>query len=180
MTSKIKNNKEEVYHNKNLIMIIAEILNEIINEQNMLPINKSLIEKQKKFCFYSPIPSLISIKSYIERLCRFTHCEECSLIMALIYIDRVCERMNIIITKKNIYRLFLICLITSIKYNEDECYTNSYYAKIGGLSLNELNDLEYELLNIIEFVLYVDFDVYEQYRKYLTNYHSKSFNNNFL
>ena len=174
MTSKQKINKDEVYYNKKIIRTIAELLTEIINEKKNLMINRAIIEKQKKICFYSSIPSIISIQSYIERLCKFTHCEECSLIIALIYIDRICEKINLILTKKNIHRLLLICLITSIKYNEDECYMNSYYAKIGGLSLNEFNTLEYELLNLIDFDLHVDISVFEQYRRYLNNYQSKN------
>lgn len=175
MTSKIKTNKDEVYNNKKIIMTIAELLTEIINEQKNLIINRGIIEKQKKLCFYSSFPSIITIQSFIERLCKFTHCEECSLIISLIYIDRICEKVNLILTKKNIHRLFLICLISSIKYNEDECYLNSYYGKIGGLSLNEFNTLEYELLKLIDFDLHVDITVYEQYRRYLNNYQSKKY-----
>ena len=175
MTSKIKTNKDEVYNNKKIIMTIAELLTEIINEQKNLIINRGIIEKQKKLCFYSSFPSIITIQSFIEILFKLNHCEECSLIISLIYIDRICEKVNLILTKKNIHRLFLICLITSIKYNEDECYLNSYYAKIGGLSLNEFNTLEYELLKLIDFDLHVDITVYEQYRRYLNNYQSKKY-----
>ena len=99
MTSKIKTNKDEVYNNKKIIMTIAELLTEIINEQKNLIINRGIIEKQKKLCFYSSFPSIITIQSFIERLCKFTHCEECSLIISLIYIDRICEKVNLILTK---------------------------------------------------------------------------------
>ena len=45
MTSKIKTNKDEVYNNKKIIMTIAELLTEIINEQKNLIINRGIIEK---------------------------------------------------------------------------------------------------------------------------------------
>ena len=75
MTSKQKTNKDEVYYNKKIVRTITELLTEIINEQKNLIINRAIIEKQKKICFYSSTPSIISIQSYIERLCKFTHCE---------------------------------------------------------------------------------------------------------
>ena len=64
MTSKIKTNKDEVYNNKKIIMTIAELLTEIINEQKNLIINRGIIEKQKKLCFYSSFPSIITFSQF--------------------------------------------------------------------------------------------------------------------
>ena len=41
--------------------------------------------------------------------------------------------------------------MTSIKYNEDEIYSNTFYAKIGGISKEELDILEYEFLKLIKY-----------------------------
>jgi len=42
--------------------------------------------------------------------------------------------------------LLLVANVIAVKYNEDIYYANSYYAKIGGISLSELNLLEKEFL----------------------------------
>ena len=44
-------------------------------------------------------------------------------------------------------------MVLAIKYNEDDYYSNKYYAKVGGIALNELNELEYNLLILLEFNL---------------------------
>lgn len=46
-------------------------------------------------------------------------------------------------------------IILSIKYNDDDYYKNDYYSKVGGVAINELNKLEAELLDLLEYELYV-------------------------
>lgn len=55
----------------------------------------------------------------------------------------------------------------SIKYNEDEYYSNTFYAKVGGITLKEFNKLEYFFVNIIDFELYVDDESFQKYNEYL-------------
>ncbi len=56
-------------------------------------------------------------------------------------------------------------VIVAIKYNEDDYYSNVFYAKVGGLSLEEVNFLEYEFLKLIDFEVFVDCKVYSLYSK---------------
>ena len=58
----------------------------------------------------------------------------------------------------------------AIKYNEDDYYSNQYYARVGGVSLNELNELEYNLLILLEFDIFVDDDVYTKYENQLKDF----------
>ena len=69
----------------------------------------------------------------------------------LIYIDRLCELNNFIVNSYNVYKILFSSLIMAIKYNEDEFYDNKFYAKVGGLSLNEMNNLEINYLSLIDF-----------------------------
>ena len=77
---------------------------------------------------------------------------------------------KLIITPNNIHRLLFIAIISAIKYNEDECYTNSYYAKVGGISLSEINRLEFDLLKLIQYSLFVSDANFLQYKQYLVDY----------
>jgi hypothetical protein len=45
--------------------------------------------------------------------------------------------------------------LISIKYNDDDYYKNDYYAKVGGVAIAELNKLESELLDMLDYELYV-------------------------
>ena len=60
-------------------------------------------------------------------------------------------------------------MLLAIKYNEDDYYSNKYYARVGGISLCELNELEYYLLILLEFDIFIDDDVYEKYENQLND-----------
>jgi len=59
-------------------------------------------------------------------------------------------------------------LITSVmlatKFFDDETFNNLYYAKVGGLQVNELNQLEEKFLSLIQFSLTIQKEVFDRYR----------------
>jgi hypothetical protein len=61
-------------------------------------------------------------------------------------------------------------MLLAIKYNEDDYYSNKYYARVGGISLCELNELEYYLLILLEFDVFIDEEVYEKYENQLNDF----------
>ncbi len=61
-------------------------------------------------------------------------------------------------------------MLLAIKYNEDDYYSNKYYARVGGISLCELNELEYYLLILLEFDVFIDHEVYEKYENQLNDF----------
>ena len=61
-------------------------------------------------------------------------------------------------------------MVLAIKYNEDDYYSNKYYAKVGGIALCELNELEYYLLILLEFDVFIDEEVYEKYENQLNDF----------
>ena len=87
------------------IEIISEILDEIINE------NAALINEDDNFennsllkCFISKKPPHITIKNYLKRLMKYSKIEPSTIIISLIYIDKICENSNIQLTNLNIHR----------------------------------------------------------------------------
>lgn len=89
---------------KNLIIkSINSILEEIISENNDKSKAK-IRESQKNLSFYAKkIPS-ISVLAYMERILKYTKLEESTLILMLIYIDKICEMNNFLLTENNIHR----------------------------------------------------------------------------
>ena len=61
----------------------------------------------------------------------------------------------------------LIQCILSIKYNEDKIYPQHYYANIGGVETEELNILECEFLNGIEFALFINENEFNSFKELL-------------
>lgn len=62
-------------------------------------------------------------------------------------------------------------MLISIKYNEDDYFSNEFYAKVGGIRMAEMNKLEYEFLSLIDFNLFVNEDVFNKYNSYLISAH---------
>jgi len=63
-------------------------------------------------------------------------------------------------TETNIHRLILTSCILAIKYNEDDYYSNEYYAKVGGITLQEANLLEAEFLGFLKFTIFIDEQIF--------------------
>ncbi len=59
----------------------------------------------------------------------------------------------------------------AIKYNEDDYYSNKYYAKVGGINLDELNSLEYNFLILLDFDVFIDEETYEKYKEQLNDFY---------
>ena len=160
----------EAVNNKHLVLTLSRIMTEIVIANSQEHGNLLCIEKQKKYSFYYENPPLLSIRNYCERVLKYTHCEESSLIISLLYTDRICEKNNFILTPNNIHKFIFIAVIMSIKYNEDECYTDSYYAKVGGVSLEEFCLLQYEFLKLIQYRLFISEGEYDKYKRYINGY----------
>ena len=146
---------------------IADILFSLIEENKNLYNYEEEISKQKKLIFYSrEIPS-ISIKDYLYRIHLYTEAEFNTLILALIYIDKICEKASIILSEFNIHQILFTSIIIAIKYNEDLYYDNKYYAKIAGVTPKELQKMENEFLRMIKFELYINKKIFDKYKNYI-------------
>ena len=47
------------------------------------------------------------------------------------------------------------CIILAIKFNENKVYKNTFYAKVGGFDVDDLNNLEYDIFYRLDFNLRV-------------------------
>ena len=155
---------------KKVITTISELLNNMCKENNSLEINDKNVASNKKIKYFmlKKIPS-ISIKDFLFRLTKYSKICESTLVMILIYIDRMCHKYNFKITYYNIYKLMLAAMVVAIKYNEDEFYTLDFYGKLGGISKFEMNILEYEFACMINFKLYITEELFYKYYELLVN-----------
>jgi hypothetical protein len=162
-------NEESKIKNSELIQSISDILSKILEENKKLPNIKEIISKQNKMCFsYNSIPK-ISIKDYLERIQEYTCLEQNTLILSLIYIDRLCEIGKIILTYYNIHKILFGAILIAIKYNEDNFYDNKYYAKIAGVKISELKLMELNFIRFIDYQMFVPEEIFTNYRDYLNS-----------
>ena len=151
---------------------ISAILEELLKQNKQLSSYKKKIYEQSKMVFSCHKKPKISILEYINRIIKYTYLEKSSLIVSLIYLDRICQN-DILITDYNIHRLLLISIIISIKINEDKIFGNNYYAEVGGISIKEFNSIESDFVNFINYYLFVTEEEYFKYKMYLENYFLK-------
>ena len=143
-----------------LIEAISSTLSRLVKETG----NKPLKNKTQGAIFTCTIIPNISIYDYLKRIVKYTNVEQSTLIIALIYIDRICQN-NYFINEHNIHKLLFTSILIAIKYQEDDFYKNEYYAQIAGVGVKELFRMEEEFLALISFTLYINEKVFELYKK---------------
>ena len=153
-----------------LQLSISLAIEQLLSENRKQKYYTSKIREQSKMIFSSSNIPKISILEYLNRIVNYTKIEDSTLITSIIYLDSVTQN-GIYLTDYNIHTLLLICILIAIKMNEDDIYTNDYYAEVAGISLKKLNKLEHEFLNMNKFKLFVDKDIFEQYQRYLSNFY---------
>ncbi|GMI88787.1 hypothetical protein like AT3G05327 [Hibiscus trionum] len=107
-------------------------------------------------------PSL-DVRQYVERIFRYCKCSNSCFVVAIIYIDRFLQRIDAYLTSLNVHRLLITTVLVAAKFMDDQCYNNAYYAKVGGVSTEELNRLEMKLLFDLDFQLHVTTEVFNKY-----------------
>lgn len=95
---------------------------------------------------------------------KYASCSNECFVLALIYIDRLIQRNNFLLTELNVHRVVITSVLLAAKFFDDAYYNNAYYAKVGGVLTSEMNGLEVDFLFRINFSLYVNSDVFEKYR----------------
>jgi hypothetical protein len=154
---------------KKIIIILSKIIGTVIEKSvKYHEVNKTKEKKDTNFCS-KEIPN-ISITNYILRLTKKINIEPSTLILGIIYFDKICNKGNIILSFLNVYRLILISLVLAIKFNEEYFETNEFYSKIGGLSNKSFNKLEIAVLKILNYKLYIKKDIYDNYINHISNF----------
>ena len=148
------------------INIISNILTEIIDDNSSLK-EDNLLEYSIFDCKVKP---KITIKKYLERILKHTGIENSTLICSFILLDRLVACSQIALTSKNIHQILLSSITIALKVNEDHIYTDNFYAKIGGISLSELNELEAELLQITDYKVSIDEKTFNLYQLFIQIY----------
>jgi len=138
---------------------------------------RGAVESQRSATVFdsSAIPP-IGIDKYLLRLSATFKCSDASFIAALILVDRLLEfdGGRLPLTERNVHRIFLASLVVAVKYHEDLVYSNSHYAKGGGVHLKEVNRLERVLLTALDFDLHIFPEQYCEYEASLLALHDLS------
>lgn len=142
---------------------ISNILEKYIIVSNNIKIKRSSKELSLFDIFYNDEIPEVSIYKYLQRIILYSNIEENTLVLSLIYIDRLCNK-KVPVNKYTIHKLLFTCILIALKVNEDCFYKNNYYSEISGIPLKELNLLEYNLLVLLDFQTNVTLEVFNEYK----------------
>ena len=157
-------------------VIYAETLQYILfrNKSSNNYYEKIVLNKDGHFT-YKLIPP-ISLLNYLRRIIKFLNLEFSTLIISMIYIDRICKE-KVYLNEFNIHRIMLIAIYVAYIYNEDCIHDNNYLALVSGIKKEEMVLLENEFLELIEFKLFVSNETYDEYKQYFNEKLSNLYNN---
>ena len=115
----------------------------------------------------------ISLTSYLQRWLGHTKCDVEVLIIAVVYIDKICTNKAIALTHTNVHRIVLGALVIATKWHQDRVHSNHFYASVGGVQRAELSRLERSVLLDLEFETHVSTSLFHKYMKRFNTHLSK-------
>jgi hypothetical protein len=167
-----------------LVSVLGCVLAQLFsNPTDRLPTDVSALSR-----FHTErIPS-IGIADYLNHIALYGEASEEVLVMSCIHISRIHHANQValslvaqgadpnslvpkpfLLNALSIHRLLLLSILCSAKFFDDEHFNNHFYAKIGGITLPELNVLEIEFLALIAFDLHIPSAVYQRFYTELCN-----------
>jgi hypothetical protein len=109
-------------------------------------------------------PSTVSLTEYIMRIVTHADVERACLVMILVYVDRICQRVpSFAVTTTTVHPFILASVTVASKALCDDFHRNAYYASIAGMATVDLNKLELELLDLIDWDVAVSGAVVQDY-----------------
>ncbi|PHZ16413.1 cyclin-related 2, partial [Rhizopus microsporus ATCC 52813] len=154
---------------KDTIKLLTSLLEKITSSNDRLHLNAGKLDPSSYTCFHArSIPS-ISIHAYFTRILKYCPCANECLIALLVYFDRMTQPKPsrhippLHIDSYSIHRLIITGLMISSKLYSDIFFTNTRYAKVGGLPVKELNALELEFLYLNDYNLFVTIEELQDY-----------------
>ncbi|CAG8470705.1 15129_t:CDS:1 [Dentiscutata heterogama] len=130
----------------------------LIAHNDQIPLTPSNVTR-----FHSRATPSITVSDYLRRIVKYTSLERSCLLILLLYIDRVCENNAFTITSLTVHRFIIAAVTVSSKALCDSYCTNTHYARVGGISTQELNTLELEFLKLIGWQLICTSETLQQY-----------------
>lgn len=91
----------------------------------------------------------------------FMGCSLAAYIYSIVIIQRILsEHTDFKLTERNIHRVILTSIVISAKFVDDTFYKNKYYAAVGGLPLETLNELEETMLGLLNYHCPIDSEIF--------------------
>jgi hypothetical protein len=96
------------------------------------------------------------VRDYVQRIADHSKCSLVCFVAAYGYLQRLSKvDSKYRVCSRSVHRLLISSVLIAAKLFDDKFYSNAFYARIGGISTKELNRLELEMLQLLEFRMWV-------------------------
>ncbi|EPS40119.1 hypothetical protein H072_6084 [Dactylellina haptotyla CBS 200.50] len=142
-----------------LVVLISDMLNQLVSLNDGIPLTQGGLTR-----FHSRAPPTITITDYLHRIALHTTLEPSTLLSTVYYIDLLSNHYPAFtISSLTVHRFLITAATVSSKGLCDSFCTNTFYARVGGISLRELNVLELEFLNRVGWRIVPQAEVLREY-----------------
>ncbi|KAJ9450575.1 Cyclin-U3-1 [Diplonema papillatum] len=146
-----------------IVPSLCDALNAVIVSHTLASRRKSVMSEENKFVSYdtSTVPD-IQLEDYLWRICDYTYISPTTLLMACIYIDRLILE-GLILSQLNVFKLFFTSVRVASKVHELRSLSNKNFAVVGGVTTDQMNQLESLFMRDFKWRLWVDHEQFVQY-----------------
>ncbi|KAF2796420.1 cyclin-domain-containing protein, partial [Melanomma pulvis-pyrius CBS 109.77] len=138
--------KYEMCDVKDLGVLISDMLMELVRLNDGFPLRDGQLTR-----FHSRAPPGISVRDYLFRLIVHATLSPPILLSMVFYVDKLCTMYPAFtISSLTVHRFLITAATVAAKGLSDSFWTNSLYARVGGVSLRELALLELEFLRKLD------------------------------
>lgn len=139
---------------------------------DLLVVNKNCGAKDNSY-FTAVMPRASDVLDFVSKIKKYSKCSDSCFVVGLIYVDRVVNMHDFVLTPQNVYLVYLTAVMVAAKFHEDIFYNNAFYAQLGEITLKEINATEVQLLSLLQFSLVVNGDLYDKYSRELCEYRAR-------
>ncbi|KAK9764822.1 hypothetical protein K7432_007365 [Basidiobolus ranarum] len=119
----------------------------------------------------SPFGATPAFRNFCARLFQITQPSTSTIALALNYVYRYKETVPLSLGLMGTeYYIVVVALMLANKYHEDKCYSNRSWAKVSGLDLVQLSQMELAVLTTFGWNIKVDRDEFEAWNQFLDQY----------
>ncbi|PSN68437.1 cyclin-domain-containing protein, partial [Corynespora cassiicola Philippines] len=131
---------------KELGVLVSDMLMELVRLNDGFPLRDGHLTR-----FHSRAPPGISVRDYLFRLIVHATLSPPILLSMVFYVDKLCTMYPAFtISSLTVHRFLITAATVAAKGLSDSFWTNSLYARVGGVSVRELALLELEFLRRLE------------------------------
>ncbi|KAL6633866.1 hypothetical protein ACP70R_026537 [Stipagrostis hirtigluma subsp. patula] len=149
-----------------VVAALAGILERVAERNDAAAAAAGLLAAAPASAFRATTKPGISVRAYMARIARFAGCSPACYVVAYVYLDRLLRRgrrLALAVDSYSVHRLLITAVLAAVKFMDDICYNNAYFAKVGGISLVEMNYLEVDFLFGVGFELNVTPETFGDY-----------------